>query len=69
MQIICTTARAAAEVAALLAAAKLVPAHHFRVDPGFDRGEPITFTPLVPFSDAVLHQIAAVPETQIVRPA
>jgi len=68
MQIVCATTPAAAEVAALLVAAKLVPAHHFRVEPVFDRGETITFTPRTPFPDELLKQIAAVPETQIVYP-
>ena len=67
MHIVCATTLAAAEVARLLLHAKLVPAHHYRVEPVFDRGETITFTPRDPLPDALLRQIAAVPETQIVR--
>ena len=67
MHIVCATTLAAAEVAGLLLRANLVPAHHFRVEPLFDREETITFTPRVPFPDALLYQIAAVPDALIVR--
>jgi hypothetical protein len=67
--IVCRNAAAAAKVATLLVAARLVPAHHFRVEPVFDRGEPITFTPRYPLPDPLLYQIAEVPEAQIIYPA
>ena len=68
MKIVCATTLAAAEVLALLLLAKLVPAHGFRVDPVFEPLAPVTLTPREPLAAALLHQIAAVPETQIVRP-
>jgi hypothetical protein len=69
MHIVCATTLAASEVAGLLLHAKLIPAHHFRVGPMFDRGEPIIFTPRVPLPDPLLQQIAMVPEVEIVHPA
>lgn len=69
MHIVCATTLAAAEVATLLVAANLVPAHHFRVDPVFEEAETITFTPCVPLPDPLLHKIAEVPEAQIMYPA
>jgi hypothetical protein len=66
MHIVCATRLAAAEVIHLLLLANLAPAHHFRVEPMLHGGEPITFTPRIPFPDDLLEQIAAVPETQIV---
>ena len=67
MQIVCATALAAAEVVALLLRANLVPAYDFRVEPVFAPLAPVTLTPRAPLPEALLHQIAAVPETQIVR--
>jgi hypothetical protein len=65
--IVYATTLAAAEVATLLVAAKLIPAHHFRVEPMFDQGETIRFTPRIPLPAALLKLIAAVPEAQIVH--
>jgi hypothetical protein len=67
MRIVCATSLAAVEVAHLLLRAKLVPAHNFSVEAVFDPGEAITFTIRIPFPDALLEQIAAVPDTQIVH--
>ena len=66
MQIVCATALAAAEVVALLLRADLVPAYDFRVEPGFEPLAPITLTPRAPLPNALLNQIAAVPDALIV---
>ena len=67
MQIVCATTLAAAEVVALLLRADLMPAYSFRVEPIFEPLAPVTLTPREPLAAALLHQIAAVPGTLIVR--
>jgi hypothetical protein len=67
MQIVCASKTAAAAVVTLLLRATLRPAHDFTIHPVFMPLAPITFTPRAPLPDALLKQIAAVPETLIVR--
>ena len=67
MQFVCATTLAAAEVVALLLRANIMPAYGFRVEPVFEPLAPVTLTPREPLPDALLHQIAAVPGTLIVR--
>ena len=66
MQIVCTTASAAARVLAILRTAQLYPVRDYELRPILSIVPPITFTMRQPLPDALRAEIAQVPDTRVV---
>jgi hypothetical protein len=66
VQIVCTAARAAAEVLMILLAAHLQPIRDFAVQPILSIAPPITFTMLVILTAVQVRKIVAIADTTII---
>ena len=66
MQIVCTTAKAAAQVMAILLTAQLQPVRDYEIRPVFSITPPITYTMLTVLKRAQRAKIRAVVDTTMV---